>query len=812
MSLNRLSRSMAGFVEGALDAGEDALPVLIDGLGWILDHADFLAAGIAGITAAHLEMSVVAPMIQGITAAWQTYKAANESATVSQWLLNVAMDANPAGLLIAAVTALTTAIAAYAIINKDSYKTTDEVTRATYEQIDAAKNLNEELAGIAANRAADRESMEAEAANCRNLVAELKELQAKTSLTSTEQARMRMIVGELNQAIPDLNLQIDEQTNLLNMSTEVLENNVEAMMALSRAEAAREDLGKIAEEQYEAEKQLLELREQLAAQTIKAAEAAAAFGEAEARGGRLAADEAACIFHEAIWAKEALEEQIRATTDSMDALADEYEWTLDYMASNEGVVSSAAEGMDSLGDAADGAGSSMEGLTQDAQAAQDALAEMYDSVEEMVTKQISLFTEFDGAAKLSTEELLRNMQTQVEGVQQWSENLETLAERGISQGLLKYLADLGPEGAGYVAAFVNMTGEELQRANDLFSESLLLPDEAAEKISESYMLAGEKTASGYERGIRENTEGTVEAGKDMAEETSEATREVLNADTGEKVGATYSSGVRDGIRESTEGIVAAGKTMAEKTSVGIREVLNADTGGKIGTDYSAGVQGGISGGTAGIVAAGKTMAEKTFEGTREVLNAGAGEGIGTAYSAGIQKGISEGEQGLVSISRAVAGAVMATFQENLAAENVAYIGSQVCSGLAQGIRDGKSSVTSAAEEICNAAVSASMKALDINSPSRKFRYMGDMSGEGYIIGLEESLSDVDGVIASAMPDAMMNPGSADSRSRSTWQDGAGTTGNRYEINQEINIYGSVEDPIETARQIKKANREAAEDW
>ncbi len=812
VSLNRLSQSMAEFVEGALDAGEDALPVLIDGLGWLLENADILMAGIAGITAAHMEMTVVAPIIGNITAAWGTYKAANESATVSQWLLNVAMEANPAGLLVAAVTALAAAVAAYVIINKDNCKITDEVSRATYEQIEASKSLNEELAGMAENRAADRASMEAEAVNCRNLVAELKELQSKTSLTSTEQGRMWMIVEELNQAMPDLNLEVDKQTNLLNMSTDALENNVEAMMALSRAEAAREDLGKIAGEQYEAEKQLLELREQMEAQTLKAAEAEAALEEAEARGQRQAADEAFFIRQEAIEAKADLEEQIRATTESMDALAAEYEWTLDYMASNEGILTSAAEGMDDLGDAADGAGRSMEGMAQDAQAAQDALTEMYDSVEEMVTRQISLFTEFDGKAELSTEELLRNMQTQVEGVQQWSENLETLAERGISQGLLKHLADLGPEGAGYVAAFVNMTEEELQKANELFEESLLLPDETAEKIAESYMLAGGKTAQGYASGIRENTEGTVESGETMAEETFEGTREVLNADTGGKIGTTYSSGVRDGIRESTEDTVKAGETMAEKTFEGTREVLNADTGGKIGTDYSSGVQSGIRESTAGIVAAGRTMAEKTFEGTREVLNTDAGGEIGAAYSAGIQRGISEGEQELVSISRAVAGAVVATFRENLAAENVTYIGSQICSGLAQGIRDGKSSVTSAAEEICNAAVSAATKALDINSPSKKFKRLGKASGEGYIIGWQDSMGDIDRVIASAMPNAAMNPESANRRNGGTWQDGEETAGNRYEINQEINIYGPVEDPIETARQLKKANREAAEEW
>lgn len=682
VSLSRLSKSLEEFTSGALEAGEDALPLLIDGLSWLLDNTDLVISGIAGIAAANMQMKVVSPAIEAVTGAWNLYKASNEGATVSQWLLNTAMNANPAALLLTVITALTAAVAAYVIINRDNLSATDEVTKATQEQVEAAKKLNEEMAASAANRKTDRESMEVEAVNCRKLVAELKELQAKTNLTSTEQARMRMIVDELNQAIPDLNLLIDEQTNLLNMSTDALESNVEAMMALSRAEAAREDLSRIATDQYEAEKQLLVLREQLEQQTEKVIEAEKAHAAAQQKVNDNMSygvtslqpyiNKAAKAEKQLQMARDAqreLEEQIKATEDSLEGFAEEYEWTMGYISDNEAIAAE-IEDMEALGNAATETGNSIDEM---AQTAQEALTEMYDSVSDLVEGQIDLFSEFNGAAKLSTDELLNNMQTQVEGVKQWSENLETLAEKGISQGLLQHLADMGPQGASYVSTFVTMTEAELQKANELYEEALALPDETATKITDSYALAGEKAALEYTGGISEHKDEAVAAGENMASETLRRAERILSDD------ASYT------------------------------------------------------------------------------------------------------------------------------------IGRNLPAGLARGINDGKNGVLEKMKELCTKIVEVAKTELDIHSPSKKFQYLGKMSGEGYKVGWEESMIDVDSIIASAMPDAVLNPKPL---SASNWRSGADTQERSGDINvnQEINIYAAADDPIDAARKFLQAQREAAEEW
>lgn len=86
----------------------EVLPAIVDGLKWIIDNKDILIAGIAGIGAAMLTMNV-ANMIMGVVKAFKAFKAAQEGATIAQWLLNLAMNANPIGIIISLIAGLVTA-------------------------------------------------------------------------------------------------------------------------------------------------------------------------------------------------------------------------------------------------------------------------------------------------------------------------------------------------------------------------------------------------------------------------------------------------------------------------------------------------------------------------------------------------------------------------------------------------------------------------------------------------------------------------------------------------------------------------------
>lgn len=94
--------------EGFGDFTENVLPKIKEGFQWILDNKDALIAGIAGIAAAMVTMNV-ANMIMGVVNAFKAFKTAQEGATVAQWLLNVAMNANPIGIVVALIAGLVTA-------------------------------------------------------------------------------------------------------------------------------------------------------------------------------------------------------------------------------------------------------------------------------------------------------------------------------------------------------------------------------------------------------------------------------------------------------------------------------------------------------------------------------------------------------------------------------------------------------------------------------------------------------------------------------------------------------------------------------
>lgn len=84
------------------------LPAIVDGIQWIIDNHEILLAGIAAIGAAFLAWKVVG-IIQGIVGAIKAWTLATEGMTVAQRLLNLAMNANPIGIIITIIAALVAA-------------------------------------------------------------------------------------------------------------------------------------------------------------------------------------------------------------------------------------------------------------------------------------------------------------------------------------------------------------------------------------------------------------------------------------------------------------------------------------------------------------------------------------------------------------------------------------------------------------------------------------------------------------------------------------------------------------------------------
>ena len=127
----------------------------------------------------------------------------------------------------------------------------------------------------------------------------------------------------------------------------------------------------------------------------------------------------------------------------------------------------------------------------------DKIKELEEKVAEAKKKVASAEETLADASKSSSQEILDNMKSNVEGYEAWQKDLEKLSKSGISDGLMTYLKGLGISGAEQVAAFAKMTSEELSKANDYWSK---------------YSSMSSKT---FTDGIKEKSDAMVKWGEDV---------------------------------------------------------------------------------------------------------------------------------------------------------------------------------------------------------------------------------------------------------------------------------------------------------
>lgn len=72
--------------------------------------------------------------------------------------------------------------------------------------------------------------------------------------------------------------------------------------------------------------------------------------------------------------------------------------------------------------------------------------------------------------KTKPETLMKNLQGQVDVMKNWASNIDSLAKRGIDQGLLDSLRKMGPEAAGQIQALTKMSDSELNKYVALWKE------------------------------------------------------------------------------------------------------------------------------------------------------------------------------------------------------------------------------------------------------------------------------------------------------------------------------------------------------
>ncbi|MBE7728089.1 MAG: phage tail tape measure protein, partial [Enterocloster citroniae] len=739
-AVDDLADAFADAAGDVMEFAKGALEVAIEALTWLIDNREVVIGVLAGIGTGLLVFKV-APIVETCVTAIRGFIAATESAGVAQAAFNVIANMNPYVLLATAIGAAVTALVIFAS-NCEATKTETDLL------IESTRELNEEMDDIAekadeSTKAWDDQvvSLDAEGTATENLAGKLIELSESSETTRASKQRMLDIIDKLNEMVPGLTLAIDEETGALNMSKEAILEAVEANVAYNKAKAAQEKLSEITSQQVDMEIALAEAEDNVAKIEEKLAGIQeernriceeGVNGYVEYNGVTQDSYYALCDLSDQEWElNEARDEAVasmeglRTSYDELDAT---YETVYGYMEQH----------IEESGYIVDAYGNIETEVEETAEVTEEAMESMEESVEdatqtiiENISDQIDMFAAFNGEMALTTEELLTNMQSQIDGVNNWSANIQTLADRGINQGLLQYLADMGPDGAGYVATFAAMTDEELEKANQMWAESITLAETAGEEVAE---------ATGV---MVDELENSKEGIKNKAKEV------------GENIPAGMIEGINVLSNEAREELLNSHKSMLDGSYTFFDLHSPSRVYKDIGENLMQGLSDGITGNSDAPSSSMRSAMQDVVSETNSTLGTGWGSssvfsGIGANILSGLESGISGNSYKAVNEASSVAYQAMSAMDKGLYWGNFDTIGGNVISGLVGGIYGGASSVVSAISSVCSNAIWAAKYALGIASPSKVFKELGAYTAEGFAIGYEEEMPEVNAMIADSV--------------------------------------------------------------
>lgn len=413
----------------------------------------------------------------------------------------------------------------------------------------------------------------------------------------------------------------------------------------------------------------------------------------------------------------------------------------------------------------------MEGLTDglgSAGGAASSAASDFDNLKSTIEGQMDIFSKFNDETNISAEEMLDNMRSQIAGVSQWAANLQSLALRGMNAGLLKKLGDLGPQGYAKVAAFVQMTDEQLQEANALFAQSLVLPGFAANQVSGSYAYAGQMATQGFLDGINvgQLENGGLEGANAYLNGMKTGLDEHSPSRKTHEIGVYAAQGFEEGFTTRSKLLYNTVGNVCKTIITKFNEILTLDQMRQVGQGMVTGIQEGINQtvdtmgitGAAGLTSfmqaftydSGYNVLYEFFTGFKQSINDAFG------YEKGESKYILELVEGLLQaiidtldnnwtdfndkLHEKLLDPTQDEFTDGLGYEAMRKFGQMLCDGLVAGIEQNAPRVIAAAEDLARRVNDATSgkNGFNINSPSKVFMYFGKCIDEGLAKGIADN--------------------------------------------------------------------------
>lgn len=584
-----------------------------------------------------------------------------------------------------------------------------------------------------------RNEIQATAEDNERLVKKIDELNAVENKTAAQKKELASAAETLNSRIEGLNIQYDKATGTINMTTDAIRKQIEIAKASAEIEAANERMVENAKKRLEIKDKMKELEKEYQGVLDKTEKIEdVAFVGGKVRDG--IKTEAKKRYNEEV---KKLQDDIKKTEESDNEL------TNTIVKNNEAKAKSTE----------DASGRIIYNLTTMNEAQKKAVEMMQQEFANLKGEVQNAFQAIEQQTALSADQMTANLQKNIDAVDKWSQNLETLAKRGLDQGLIEQMRKAGPKMADQTQALVDASDEQLGRLNTKWTEA---GDKAKEGFLRGIRATGQElppeiqsmvTAIGDEfrkalvdagfetaaRKIPEDAANGVRANKDapkqaVSEMTEGAKQAFNNLPTEAKYsGSQVSGGYAQGITEN-QGSVQGAVDGLKNASLGVLANLFGEGQAK-GAELGAGVGDGVlsrSDVVQGAASTLKSNATATMDGM-----ATDGQNKGSEFGGGIAAGIAIGQQVAVGAASVMNLAISAQFLAM--SMNGQQYGSQFGTGIGGGINSSQGIATGA---------SNAMKMM-INASVRSLGHDGRNAGSQFGTGVTSGVASHNGAVFNA---------------------------------------------------------------
>lgn len=581
-----------------------------------------------------------------LTGAISLQTAATIAATAATTAFKAALTAltGPVGWVIGAIGLLVGAgVALWQWLTAES----EETKRLKSEQEELVKStdqLTDSVKQSAKERQKNLESVKGNTESYQKLADEIVQLSQKTNKTAADKKNLKKKIDALNASVSGLNLAYDKNSDSLSHNSDQIKARISAMEAESTWEASQKNLLDIEQKRAEIGEQLKQIAEQ-----------------------RNKWNEESNVSDSV--RKEKLQELNDKETElknTQTELQTEYEKTSQVQQSASEAMAAAAE---------NGSNRQVVAYENMSKSQQKAIDDMRTKYNELLETTTNMFDQIQMKSAISVDEMIANLQKNQEAVNNWATNLNILAERGVNEGILAKLQQMGPQGGLYVQELVNASDEKLASLNEVFTQG------------------GESAMNGLTAGMDTGALGITDKIKGIVQSQVSSLQEEIAAADFSSLGQEIPNGVSQGIEQGASTAGESSKNMANNIKESFTSEMDINSPSRVFNEY-----GGF---------------------------------ITTGLAEGIDNGASQPTNSVTTLSTQIKEPF------NNLPSDFTYAGEMAMAGLNTGLNNGAGAVLETARSIATSVKETIKDALRIQSPSKAMRdEVGRFIPQGIAVGIE----------------------------------------------------------------------------